>query len=203
MPPPFPPAALLAEYLARSDEGRHGQVVPGGRIAAPMKAHMPARRRQERRQVRVPAPVEFAIGGGRNPRVVERVDHQGRDRDAAEIPQRLASFVIVAGAGEAVARGDEHLVEAPDRTRRHDRPAFARVQRRRSWSLLSASHCSAITALALEHQRIPPTLNYTPGAEGCDLDYVGDGPRDAKLKYAMTNSFGFGGQNSVLVLKKA
>ncbi len=61
----------------------------------------------------------------------------------------------------------------------------------------------AATALALEHQRIPPTLNFTPGAEGCDLDYVGDGPRDAKLEYAMTNSFGFGGQNSVLVLKRA
>ena len=61
----------------------------------------------------------------------------------------------------------------------------------------------AATAMALEQQRIPPTLNYTKGAEGCDLDYVGEGPRDAKLEYAMTNSFGFGGQNSVLVLKKA
>jgi len=61
----------------------------------------------------------------------------------------------------------------------------------------------AATALALEHQRIPPTLNYTPGDEKCDLDYVPEGPRSAKLEYAMTNSFGFGGQNSVLVLKKA
>ena len=61
----------------------------------------------------------------------------------------------------------------------------------------------AATTLALEHQRIPATLNYTPGDERCDLDYVPDGPRDADIEYAMTNSFGFGGQNSVLILKKA
>jgi len=61
----------------------------------------------------------------------------------------------------------------------------------------------AATTLALEHQRIPPTLNFTPGDERCDLDYVPEGPRSAQLQYAMTNSFGFGGQNSVLVLKRA
>jgi 3-oxoacyl-[acyl-carrier-protein] synthase II len=61
----------------------------------------------------------------------------------------------------------------------------------------------ATTALTLEHQRIPPTLNYKPGDEHCTLDYVADGPRDADMTYAMTNSFGFGGQNSVLVLKRA
>ena len=61
----------------------------------------------------------------------------------------------------------------------------------------------AATTLALEHQRIPPTLNYTPGDDRCDLDYVPEGPRSADLQYAMTNSFGFGGQNSVLVLKRA
>ncbi|MHC4954906.1 MAG: beta-ketoacyl-[acyl-carrier-protein] synthase family protein [Planctomycetota bacterium] len=61
----------------------------------------------------------------------------------------------------------------------------------------------AATTLALEHQRIPPTLNYAPGDERCDLDYVPEGPRDAEMEYAMTNSFGFGGQNSVLVLRKA
>jgi len=60
----------------------------------------------------------------------------------------------------------------------------------------------AVSTLALEHQRIPPTLNFTPGDERCDLDYVPEGPRSAKLEYVMTNSFGFGGQNSVLVLRK-
>ncbi|MHC4938377.1 MAG: beta-ketoacyl-[acyl-carrier-protein] synthase family protein [Planctomycetota bacterium] len=61
----------------------------------------------------------------------------------------------------------------------------------------------AATALTLENQTIPPTLHFTPGDESCNLDYVTDGPRAAEMTYAMTNSFGFGGQNSVLVLKKA
>jgi 3-oxoacyl-[acyl-carrier-protein] synthase II len=61
----------------------------------------------------------------------------------------------------------------------------------------------AATVLALENQCMPPTLNYEPGDPDCTMDYVADGPRDAKLEYAMTNSFGFGGQNSVLILKRA
>ena len=61
----------------------------------------------------------------------------------------------------------------------------------------------AATALALKHQKIPPTRNYVGGDDACDLDYVADGPRDHAFRYAMTNSFGFGGQNSVLILKRA
>jgi len=61
----------------------------------------------------------------------------------------------------------------------------------------------AATALALENQTIPPTLHFQPGDPACTLDYVADGPRRAELTYALTNSFGFGGQNSVLVLRKA
>lgn len=60
----------------------------------------------------------------------------------------------------------------------------------------------AATALAIEHQRVPPTLNFEPGDPACDLDYVADGPRDVVLRHAMTNSFGFGGQNSVLILRR-
>jgi 3-oxoacyl-[acyl-carrier-protein] synthase II len=60
----------------------------------------------------------------------------------------------------------------------------------------------ATTGLSLMHQRVAPTLHWTPGDEQCDLDYVPEGPRDVKMEYALTNSFGFGGQNSVLVLRK-
>ena len=58
----------------------------------------------------------------------------------------------------------------------------------------------AATALALEHQRIPPTLHWQPGDEVCDLDYVTDGARSLEMTHALTNSFGFGGQNSAIVL---
>ncbi|MFI5402742.1 MAG: beta-ketoacyl-[acyl-carrier-protein] synthase family protein [Planctomycetota bacterium] len=59
----------------------------------------------------------------------------------------------------------------------------------------------AVTALALERQRVPPTLFVVPGDPRCDLDYVPQA-RDHAMRHAMTNSFGFGGQNAVLVLSR-
>ena len=62
---------------------------------------------------------------------------------------------------------------------------------------------TAICALALERDWLPPTLNFQTPGEGCDLDYMpGDG-RDAHIDYILTNSFGFGGINAALVLKRA
>jgi 3-oxoacyl-[acyl-carrier-protein] synthase II len=59
-----------------------------------------------------------------------------------------------------------------------------------------------ITALAVKHQMIPPTINYeTPDPE-CDLDYVPNHKRAAKIEYALSNSFGFGGTNGALLFKR-
>ncbi|HEX5137238.1 MAG TPA: beta-ketoacyl-[acyl-carrier-protein] synthase family protein [Planctomycetota bacterium] len=60
----------------------------------------------------------------------------------------------------------------------------------------------AATALSLERQRVPPTLFFVPGDPACDLDYVPKA-RDHRMRHALTNSFGFGGQNAVLVLSRA
>lgn len=61
---------------------------------------------------------------------------------------------------------------------------------------------TGITALALKNQIIPPTINYeTPDPE-CDLDYVPNKMRPAEIVYALSNSFGFGGTNGSLVLKR-
>ncbi|BCN93058.1 3-oxoacyl-[acyl-carrier-protein] synthase 2 [Thiomicrorhabdus immobilis] len=61
---------------------------------------------------------------------------------------------------------------------------------------------AVFTALAIKHQTLPPTINLENPEEGCDLDYVATGARDAKIDYALSNSFGFGGTNATLVLGK-
>lgn len=59
-----------------------------------------------------------------------------------------------------------------------------------------------VCALAMKESIIPPTINYeTPDPE-CDLDYVPNKPRAAKIKVAMSNALGFGGHNATLVVKK-
>jgi len=58
------------------------------------------------------------------------------------------------------------------------------------------------TCLAIKNQKLPPTINLENPEEGCDLDYVSTGARDAKIDYALSNSFGFGGTNATLVLGK-
>jgi len=58
------------------------------------------------------------------------------------------------------------------------------------------------TALAITEGVIPPTLNLDEPDEECDLDYVPNAPRKARVNVAMSNSFGFGGHNACLVLKR-
>ena len=69
----------------------------------------------------------------------------------------------------------------------------------------AAGAVEAIAALgAIQRGLLPPTINYEVPDPECDLDYVPDGPREAPdLKLALSNSFGFGGQNACLAIGKA
>ncbi|MFW2440072.1 MAG: beta-ketoacyl-ACP synthase II [Arenicellales bacterium] len=58
------------------------------------------------------------------------------------------------------------------------------------------------TTLALKHQIAPPTINLDDPDPECDLDYVPATAREMKIDVAMTNSFGFGGTNGTLIMKR-
>ncbi len=58
------------------------------------------------------------------------------------------------------------------------------------------------TLMAMDKSVVPPTINYSEPDPECDLDYVPNCARDAKLEYAMSNNFGFGGTNATLLFKK-
>jgi 3-oxoacyl-[acyl-carrier-protein] synthase II len=58
------------------------------------------------------------------------------------------------------------------------------------------------TALALRDQIAPPTINIINQDPDCDLDYAANEPREMKMDYAISNSFGFGGTNGTILLSK-
>lgn len=62
---------------------------------------------------------------------------------------------------------------------------------------------AAATVLALQHQTVPPTANFRQGDDGLGLDVVAGRARTVPMEAALTNSFGFGGQNAVLVFTTA
>ena len=61
---------------------------------------------------------------------------------------------------------------------------------------------TVFSALSINRDIIPPTINYENPAEECDLDYVPNVARQTPVNIVMTNSFGFGGTNASLILKK-
>lgn len=58
------------------------------------------------------------------------------------------------------------------------------------------------SVLAIDRGMIPPTINYEEPDPECDLDYVPNTPRQASIRVALSNSFGFGGTNACLVFRK-
>jgi 3-oxoacyl-[acyl-carrier-protein] synthase II len=62
---------------------------------------------------------------------------------------------------------------------------------------------AAASALAVSRGVLPPTYNLDDPDPACPLDHVRKEPRDARPRYALSNSFGFGGQNVSLLLGQA
>lgn len=61
---------------------------------------------------------------------------------------------------------------------------------------------AVISALSLKNEILPPTINYEVPDPDCDLDYVPNEARNAKVDHVLSNSFGFGGTNACLIFKR-
>jgi 3-oxoacyl-[acyl-carrier-protein] synthase II len=59
-----------------------------------------------------------------------------------------------------------------------------------------------LSVLALRHGVVPPTINLHKPDPDCDLDYTPNQPRERQVRAAMSNSFGFGGHNVSLIIKR-
>ncbi len=57
-----------------------------------------------------------------------------------------------------------------------------------------------ISAMAIHTDVLPPTINLDRPGEGCDLDYIPNVAREARVDHVMSNSFGFGGHNASLLI---
>ncbi|MDA3908416.1 MAG: beta-ketoacyl-ACP synthase II [Sulfurimonas sp.] len=82
-------------------------------------------------------------------------------------------------------------------------PPMSSIKGQIGHCLGAAGSIEAVTCLmAMRDGIIPPTINLTTPDENCDLDYVANASRKAELNVVMSNSFGFGGTNGVLIFKK-
>ena len=82
-------------------------------------------------------------------------------------------------------------------------PPMSSIKGQIGHCLGAAGGIEAVTCLmAMRDGIIPPTINYTTPDENCDLDIVPNEARKAELNVVMSNSFGFGGTNGVLIFKK-
>jgi len=82
-------------------------------------------------------------------------------------------------------------------------PPMSSIKGQIGHCLGAAGGIEAVTCLmAMRDGILPPTINYKTPDEACDLDYVPNVSRKAELNVVMSNSFGFGGTNGVLIFKK-
>ena len=142
-------------------------------------AHHRTRRARPRR-----CPRHEALPGRRPPRRPRRRLHQRpRHQHPAGRPGRNHRHEVRLRNPRPPAADLQHQEPA--------RPPAGCLRRRRAGHRL---------ALAIETDVLPPTINLDHPGEGCDLDYIPNVAREARVNYVMSNSFGFGGHNASLLI---
>ncbi len=120
---------------------------------------------------------------GLNPEDVDYINAHGTSTPAGEVAETMAL---------KLAMGDHAK-----------RVAVSSTKSMTGHLLGAAGGIEAVfSVLAIRDQILPPTINMDDPDPACDLDYVPNTARDAKIEVAMSNSFGFGGTNGTLIFKK-
>jgi 3-oxoacyl-[acyl-carrier-protein] synthase II len=115
----------------------------------------------------------------------DQIDYVNAHGTSTDVNDRVESLAVKQAFGEAVAR----------------RVPMSSIKSMMGHLIAAAGSVEAITCLlTIRDGVVPPTINYETPDPACDLDYVPNEAREKPVRYALSNSFGFGGQNIALIL---
>ena len=121
----------------------------------------------------------------------------------ADVGLERISYINAHGTGTQANDSTETTAIRSVFGSRADRLAVSSTKSMHGHALGATGAIEAVaTALALHHQILPPTANYTQPDPQCDLDVVPNSARAANIEYAISNSFAFGGLNAVLLFRR-
>ena len=128
--------------------------------------------------------IKMALAGGKvNPEQVDYINAHGTSTHFNDLYETMAIRSVFG------AHADKLMVSSTKSMTGHLLGAAGGIE-------------AIFTLMAMRNSVVPPTINSDEKDPECDLDYVPNTARDAKVDYAMSNSFGFGGTNATLLFKK-
>ena len=128
--------------------------------------------------------IKMALAGGKvNPEQIDYINAHGTSTHFNDLYETMAIRSVFG------AHADKLMVSSTKSMTGHLLGAAGGIE-------------AIFTLMAMQNSVVPPTINSDEKDPECDLDYVPNTARDAKVDYAMSNSFGFGGTNAALLFKK-
>jgi len=182
------------------DKDRDGFVMGEGAAALVLESYEDAVARGARIYGEI---IGFGESGDANHITTPSLDGPARAMKAAYKMAGSPKVDYVNAHGTSTPVNDKNETAAVKELLGDATPPMSSIKGQLGHCLGAAGGIEAVTCLmAMRDSIIPPTINYTTKDENCNLDYVTEGARKAELNVCMSNSFGFGGTNGVLIFRK-
>ncbi len=182
------------------DAGRDGFVMGEGAAALVLEEYETAVARGAKIYGEI---IGFGESGDANHITTPSLDGPARAMKAAYEMAGRPKVDYVNAHGTSTPINDKNETAAVKELLGENCPPMSSIKGQIGHCLGAAGGIEAVTCLmAMRDGVLPPTINYETPDENCDLDYVTEGARKAELNVVMSNSFGFGGTNGVLIFKK-